>query len=65
MNFVLMLNTQIENTDVFAIMREYCVELRHSNYQVIYKSLEDDCFREKYENKLISVIKTQRIKKFF
>ena len=44
-------------------MREYCVELRHSNYKVIYKSLEDDSFREKYENKLISVIKTQRIKK--
>ena len=44
-------------------MREYCVELRQSNYKVIYKSLEDNSFREKYENKLISVIKTQRIKK--
>ena len=44
-------------------MREYCEELRHTNYKVIYESLEDDSFREKYENKLNNVIKTQRIEK--
>ena len=44
-------------------MREYCAELRQNKYKVIYESLEDDSFREKYENKLSSSIKTQRIKK--
>ena len=31
-------------------MREYCSELRQNKYKVIYESLEDDSFREKYEN---------------
>ena len=47
----------------FLSMREYCAELRRNKYKVIYESLEDDSFREKYENKLSSIIKTQRIKK--
>ena len=44
-------------------MREYCVELRQNNHKVIYESLDDDSFREKYENKLSGLIKTQRIEK--
>ncbi len=44
-------------------MREYCAELRQNKYKVIYESLEDDSFREKYENKLSSIIKTQKNKK--
>ena len=43
-------------------MREYC-RTTSKQYKVIYESLEDDSFREKYENKLSSIIKTQRIKK--
>ena len=44
-------------------MREYCIELRQHNYKVIYESLDDDSFREKYEDKLSGLSKTQKIGK--
>ncbi len=44
-------------------MREYCDELREKNYNVIYKSLEDKSFKEKYENKLETIITKKNINK--
>ena len=44
-------------------MREYCTELRKKNYSVIYKSLSDPCFKDKYEKKLITVIREKKVGK--
>ena len=44
-------------------MREYCTELRKKKYTVIYKSLKEKSFKEKYEKKLDVVINEKKITK--
>tara|TARA_B100000902_G_C26935000_1_gene728180 strand:+ start:284 stop:586 length:303 start_codon:yes stop_codon:yes gene_type:complete len=50
----------------FLAMRAYHRELKEKGFSVIYKEIKDKDFKEKYENKLISVIKKKpSIKSFF
>ncbi len=44
-------------------MREYCDELIESKYKVIYHTINSPSFKEKYEEKLIKVIKKNNITK--
>ena len=49
----------------FLAMRAYHRELKEKGFSVIYKEIKDKDFKEKYENKLISVIKKNQVSKVF